>query len=272
MSKRTDSHLTWLMPTLSGGLILGLWYLVAYTYGTNEGFEIQRIIIPFPHQIAEALWNERETLWIATRQTAVAAVVGFIAAVVIGYILSMFLASAVWVKQALYPWVLVLQMTPVVILAPIFVLWMGQGLPSITAITFMIGFFPVVANTTMGLVSTDRNLLDLFKMSNATKSQEIFHLRVPYAMPYFLTGMKIAGTLAPIGAISGDLFAGSSKGGVGGIGFMVILYNSQLKIPELFATAFVACLLGFVFVGCVNWLHWYLLKDWHDSVRKVDSH
>jgi NitT/TauT family transport system permease protein len=177
----------------------------------------------------------------------------------------------VWVKHSLYPWVLVLQMTPVVVLAPIFVLWIGQGLPSITAITFMIGFFPVVANTTMGLISTDRNLIDLFEMSNATKSQEILYLRVPYAMPYFLTGMKIAGTLAPIGAISGDLFAGSSQGGVGGIGFMVILYNSQLKIPELFATAFVACFLGFLFVGAVNWLHWFLLKDWHDSSRKIEN-
>lgn len=270
-SKTSNALLTWLMPTLSGLILLGIWYSIAYFYGKNEGFEVQRIIIPFPHQIFDALITERETLWIATKQTALSAVVGFVAAVVIGYVLSMLLASAVWVKQALYPWVLVLQMTPVVILAPIFVLWVGQGLPSITAITFMIGFFPVVANTTMGLVSTDRNLLDLFAMSNATKAQEIMYLRVPYAMPYFLTGMKIAGTLAPIGAISGDLFAGSSQGGVGGIGFMVILYNSQLKIPELFATAFVACLLGFLFVGTVNWLHWFLLKDWHDSVRKADN-
>jgi len=258
------------LPVISGVLILGIWYLVSYIYGRNEGFDVQRIIIPFPHQILDALFNERATLWIATKQTAYAALVGFVAAVVVGYALSMLLASAVWVKKALYPWVLVLQMTPVVVLAPIFVLWIGQGLPSITAITFMIGFFPIVANTTMGLVSTDRNLLDLFEMTNATKSQEILYLRVPYAMPYFLTGMKIAGTLAPIGAITGDLFAGSSQGGAGGIGFMVILYNSQLKIPELFATAFVACLLGFVFVGCVNWLHWYLLKNWHDSVRKTE--
>jgi NitT/TauT family transport system permease protein len=163
-------------------------------------------------------------------------------------------------------------MTPVVVLAPIFVLWIGQGLPSITAITFMIGFFPVVANTTMGLTSTDRNLLDLFEMSNASKAQEIFYLRMPFAMPYFLTGLKIAGTLAPIGAITGDIFAGSAQDGVGGIGYMVILYNSQLKIPELFATAFAACLLGFIFVGCVNLLHWYVLKDWHDSMVHRKDH
>ncbi|MDQ8193414.1 ABC transporter permease [Coraliomargarita sp. SDUM461003] len=267
-SKKIQSAL---LPIASGIIILAIWNLISYLYGRSVGYDVQRIIIPFPHQIATALWSEREALWLSTRQTALSAVIGFIAAVTVGYILSMLLASAVWVKKALYPWILVLQMTPVVVLAPIFVLWMGQGLPSITAITFMIGFFPVVANTTMGLVSTDRNLLDLFEMSNASKAQEIMYLRVPFAMPYFLTGMKIAGTLAPIGAIAGDLFAGSSQGGVGGIGYMVILYNSQLKIPELFATALVACMLGFVFVGCVNWLHWYLLKDWHESARKTDN-
>ena len=261
---------SFLLPAACGAILFAIWYTTGYLYGKAEGFDTQRIIIPFPHQIANALWEERQTLLAATKQTALSAVVGFIAAVGVGYALSMLLASATWVKKALYPWILVLQMTPVVVLAPIFVLWIGQGLPSITAITFMIGFFPVVANTTMGLVSTDRNLLDLFEMCNASKTQEILHLRVPYAMPYFLTGMKIAGTLAPIGAITGDLFAGSSQNGVGGIGFMVILYNSQLKIPELFATAFVACLLGFVFVGCVNWLHWFLLKDWHDSARKTE--
>ena len=258
------------LPFISGILLLGIWYSVAFVYAKNEGYQVQRIVIPFPHQIVEALWDERAILWIATRRTAFAALVGFIAAVTFGYVLSMLLASAVWVKRSLYPWILVLQMTPVVVLAPIFVLWIGQGLPSITAITFMIGFFPVVANTTMGLISTDRNLIELFEMSNASKTQEIAYLRVPYAMPYFLTGMKIAGTLAPIGAIAGDLFAGSSQGGVGGIGFMVILYNSQVKVPELFATAFVACFLGFIFVGCVNWLHWMLLKNWHESVRATD--
>ncbi|MEM7791372.1 MAG: ABC transporter permease, partial [Verrucomicrobiota bacterium] len=242
----------WILPIISGLLLLLIWYLIAYVYGSREGFDVQRIIIPFPHQILDALISERAALWASAMKTMQSAVLGFLSAVVVGYALSMLLASAAWVKQSLYPWVLVLQMTPVVVLAPIFVLWLGQGLPSIIMITFLIGFFPIVANTTMGLVSTDRNLLDLFEMCNATKSQEILHLRVPYAMPYFLTGMKIAGTLAPIGAITGDLFAGSSQGGVGGIGFMVIIYNSQLKIPELFATAFVACLLGFVFVGCVN--------------------
>lgn len=262
---------SWILPILAGALLLGIWYTAGAIFANLESAAVRRVILPFPHEVFGALLKEWPTLSKSIQRTSTAALVGFAAAVGVGYTLSLLLGSAKWVKDALYPWVLVVQMTPVVVLAPIFVIWMGEGLPSITAITFMIGFFPVVANTTMGFVSTERSLLDLFEMNNATRMQTLLHLRIPFAMPYFLTGMKIAGTLAPIGAIAGDLFAGGSVDGVGGIGYMVISYNSQLLIPELFATALVACLLGFVFVGAVNWLHWYLLKDWHDSVRKTDQ-
>jgi NitT/TauT family transport system permease protein len=272
-------HSLWIMPLLSGIVIFAIWYgigqymvfdkMATEELTKSEADNIRRIMIPYPHEIYEALVEERETLWAATRNTLTAAVVGFLCSAVMGYLIANLLAASYLIKQALYPWVLILQMTPVVILAPIFVIWLGQGLPSIAMVTFMIGFFPVVANTTMGLVSTDKNLIDLFQICNARKSQEILLLRIPYAMPYFLTGLKIAGTLAPIGAITGDIFVGSSASGSAGIGFMTIVYNSQLKIPALFATALVACILGFVFVGCVNLLHWWALRNWHDSmVRK----
>jgi NitT/TauT family transport system permease protein len=107
-------------------------------------------------------------------------------------------------------------------------------------------------------------------MCKATRAQEIRYLRIPAAMPYFLTGMKIAGTLAPIGAITGDFLAGSAQNGVGGIGFMTIAYFSQLRTPELFATGMVACLLGFLFVGGVNLLAWFVLHQWHESMVRKD--
>ncbi len=268
---KLQKHKVWFLPVFSGLLLTGFWYLVGYVYAQQHGYNVQKVIIPFPHQIFEAILKEHEVLLSAMMKTAWAALLGFVSAVTVGYLIAMVLASAVWVKQSLYPWVLVLQMTPVVILAPIFALWIGQGLPSITLVTFMIGFFPVVANTTMGLVSTDNNLLNLFKMCNASKIQEVFFLRVPYSMPYFLTGMKIAGTLAPIGAITGDIFAGSYASGEGGLGFLTIIFNSQLKIDALYATAFTACLLGFIFVGTVNLLHWYLLKNWHESMISKET-
>ncbi len=253
----------WLLPLATGVVLIAAWF------GLKRLFRIESYVLPSPAEILAAAWHERATLLTSAFVTGRGALLGFLAAVGVGFALSMVMAFSIRLKQSLYPFILILQMTPVIILAPIFVLWLGQGLPSIVMITFMICFFPVVANTTMGFISVDRNLQELFVMCNATRTQEIRHLRVPGAMPYFLTGMKIAGTLAPIGAITGDFLAGGAQNGVGGIGFMTITYFSQLKIPALFATGLVACLMGFLFVGGVNYLHWRLLHRWHDSmVRK----
>lgn len=274
-------HSGWILPTITGIMIILLWYgignAMAASYAAaneapmEEAQQVRQITLPFPHEILNVGEETFGNLIKSATKTASYAITGFICAIIVGYGTALLLSSATWVYKSLYPWVLVLQMTPVVVLAPIFAIWLeSEGLTT-TFITFMIGFFPVAANTTMGLLSTDRNLLDLFRMTNATKAQELFLLRIPYAMPYFLTGMKIAGTLAVIGAITGDIFVGSLSGGVGGLGVMVILYKSQLDTPALFATAGVACVLGFIFVGFVNYLHWLFLHNWHDSMVKAEK-
>jgi NitT/TauT family transport system permease protein len=256
--------LAWLQPALTGAALIGLWYAIKAVTGMPS------FVLPSPDEVLQAAWQERSVLLSAVMVTSRGAILGFLAAVSVGFLLAMILGFSPRIKASFYPYILVLQMMPVTILAPVFVLWLGQGLPSIVAITFMIGFFPVVANTTMGFVSVDRNLRELFLMCKATRAQEIRYLRIPGAMPYFLTGTKIAGTLAPIGAIVGDFLAGSAQNGVGGIGYMTIAYFSQLKTPALFATGMTACLLGFIFVGGVNWLHWKLLHTWHDSMVKKE--
>ena len=204
-------HASWFLPLATGLVLIAAWF------GLKRLLRIESFVLPSPAEILAAAWHERATLLTSAFVTGRGALLGFLAAVAVGFGLSMVMAFSLRLKQSLYPFILILQMTPVIILAPIFVLWLGQGLPSIVAITFMICFFPVVANTTMGFISVDRNLQELFVMCNATRAQEIRHLRVPGAMPYFLTGMKIAGTLAPIGAITGDFLAGGAQNGVGGI-------------------------------------------------------
>ena len=260
------SRHSWIWPVGTGVLLLAAWY------GVKKAFAVESFVLPAPDEVIRAGWQERHTLADSAMLTARGAVLGFVAAVGIGFLISFLMAFSVRLKESFYPYILVIQMTPVIILAPIFVLWLGQGLWSIVAITFMICFFPVVANTTMGFISVDRNHRELFLMCKATRLQEIWHLRIPAAMPYFLTGMKIAGTLAPIGAITGDFLAGSAQNGIGGIGFMTIVYFSQLKIPAMFATGMVACALGFCFVGAVSLLHWLILRRWHDSfIRTRDG-
>jgi NitT/TauT family transport system permease protein len=267
-----------LMPILASLVIVGVWHGIGFRmekqrvadgYSMEEAEGSRRAVLPVPEEIIRAIVDERLTLIKATTNTFSAALFGFLAAVGIGYTVSMLFASSRLLKQAAYPWILVLQMTPVIVLAPIIAIWMGPGLAATSMITFLIGFFPVIANSTQGLISTDKNLLDLFAVCKASKTQEILLLRVPYSIPYFLTGMKIAGTLAPIGAITGDLFAGTSQSGGAGLGFMALSYISSAKIPALFATAALACAMGFVFVGGVNFIHWLALRNWHDSMVKL---
>ena len=138
-------------------------------------------------------------------------------------------------------------------------------------ITFLICFFPLVVNTTQGLISADRNLVELFKMYRASRWQEIKLLRIPAALPYFFTGLRIAAVLAPIGALVGDYTAGSSAGNGAGLGFQSLIYSSQAKYPALFATAAVTCILGFVFVAVVLSLSWFALHKWHDSYQRTDT-
>jgi NitT/TauT family transport system permease protein len=254
----------WLPPLLSGALFVALWY------GVRAATGLQSWILPTPEEILAAAVREHATLLRAAGSTAVGALGGFLIAALAGLLLALGLGGARWLRHGLYPWLLVLQMTPVIVLAPIIVLWAGPGRPGIITVTFLISFFPIVVNTTQGLLSADAHRVDLFRMYGATRAQELAWLRLPAALPYFLAGLRIAATLAPIGAIFGEYLVGNAAGGTGGLGFLVYSYNVQIKIPALFATGLIGCLLGFVFVAAVAVLNWALLRHWHDSYERHD--
>ena len=260
--KKTSSGMLWILPLLSGLLFIAIWY------GVRSGSGLQSWILPTPLEILEAAWRERARLWGAAGTTAWGALGGFLLAAVMGFATSLLLGVSKSLRASLYPWLLMLQMTPVIVLTPIIVLWAGPGLPGIITITWLISYFPIVVNMTQGLLSTDMNHVALFRMCNASRWQEMIYLRVPSAMPFFLAGLRIAATLAPIGAIFGEYMVGNSSGGSGGLGFLVYSYNTQIKIPALFATALTSCLLGFVFVAAVSLLNWAALHKWHDSFER----
>ncbi len=262
--KKASPLLLWLLPALSGLLFVALWYGIRAVSG------LQSWILPTPVEIMQAAWIERVRLWHAAGQTAWGALGGFLLAGILGFVFSVILGVSRSLRASLYPWLLMLQMTPVIVLTPIIVLWAGPGMPGIITITWLISFFPIVVNMTQGLVSTDMNHVALFRMCNASRLQEMLHLRVPSAMPYFLAGLRIAATLAPIGAIFGEYMVGNTSGGSGGLGFLVYSYNTQIKIPALFATALASCLLGFMFVAAVSLLNWAVLHKWHDSFEPAD--
>lgn len=262
--KKTSPVLLWVFPFVSGVLFLATWHGVRTLTGAPSW------ILPTPLEVLSAAWKERTGLLLGVESTAVGALAGFLLAAVLGLFLALLLGVSRRLHSAFYPWLLVLQMTPVVVLTPIIVLWAGPGLPGIVTITWLISFFPIVANTTQGLISTDTNHVALFRMCHASRWQELFLLRLPAAMPHYFTGLRIAATLAPIGAIFGEYMVGNASGGSGGLGFLVYIYNTQIRIPELFATALTSCLLGFIFVAAVSWLNWAALHRWHDSFERKD--
>ena len=254
------------MPLATGVAMILVWYAVCLSLSADH-----RFLLPSPTEVARAFVEKGPSLWGAAVTTGGGALIGFGLAVVLSFTIALFLSLSALVRASFYPYLMILQMTPIIVIAPILILWVGPGLRSVTIITFLICFFPMVVNTTQGLISTDRNLVDFFRMCKASRWQELALLRVPSALPYFFTGLRIGATLAPIGAIVGDYIAGNSAGGQGGLGFLTIIYSSQFQMGALFATAAVGCLLGFIFVAGVIALSWLALHKWHDSFSRSDA-
>jgi NitT/TauT family transport system permease protein len=255
---------TLLAPLITGLLLLALWQLLHTSLGADKKY-----LVPSPAQVATAFVETRAVLTQSALTTAAGAALGLLGAVVLGYTLALTLAFSKLTRASLYPWLMVLQMTPVIVFAPILVLVIDVSLLRVAIITFLITFFPLVVNTAQGLLSVDPQLLDFFRLSKASRIDEFLRLRIPAAQPYFFTGLRIAATLAPIGAIVGDYTAGNAQGGVGGLGFQIVLTSSRFEMPALYATALTGCALGFLFVAVVVALQWLALHRWHDSYDRA---
>lgn len=254
-----------ILPVVAGLIVLALWE--GLHLAINEEM---RFLLPGPGAVVQAFYEHAPALGRATLNTAQGALLGFSLAVLVSSTLAILLSLSSWVRASLYPYLMALQMTPLPVLAPICVIWVGAGLKSVTLLTFVIAFFPLVVNTTQGLISTDRHLVELFTLYRASRWQQLVRLRIPSALPYFFTGLRIAATLAPIGAVVADMNAGSSAGDGGGLGFQAVIYSSQARYPALFATALTTCLLGFVLNAAVLLLAWRFLHHWHDAYERSD--
>lgn len=269
MKSRDFDQAAWLslvMPIVTGALVLTGWLWARALISPQRKF-----LLPAPSDILQAFADNAAALTRGAYNTLLGAFLGLLMAVTLSVVLAILLSLSRWIRASLYPYLMMLQMTPVIVISPILILWVGPGLPSVVTITFLICFFPLVVNTTQGLVSTDSNLVDLFRMYRASRLQELALLRIPAALPYFFTGLRIAATLGPIGAIVGDFTAGNSGGDGGGLGFLALIYSAQFKLPALYATALTGCALGFAFVSLVVLLQWWSLHRWHDSYRTKDS-
>ncbi len=242
-------------------LLLCMWMIVIRI------FHIPPFLLPTPLQVFEAAYSRFPSLLTSLEITTIAAAGGLMASIVCGILVSLVFAQSRWIRSLLYPYTILLQTVPIVAIAPLILMWIGPGIFSVAVVAFIICLAPIIANTTQGMVSVDRNLVDLFLMNNASRAQMLLKLRLPHAMPALFTGIRISSGIAVIGAITGELFAGSARVGVGGIGYAIQYAVAQLETDYLFALVAAATLLGFIFFFAIMFLEWYLLHNWHESAR-----
>lgn len=233
-----------LPPLLVGFLLVAAWY------GVRHFLDLEAFRLPVPHEILAALWKERLTLAGGLRVTFLASLGGFLAATSLGLVISLILTASRTLRRGFLPFVVLMQVIPIIATAAIVVTWLDAGFPAIITIAFFIGFFPVVANTLAGLRAVPPEQLELFRLYKATPLQELFLLRLPTAWPYFLTGAQIAATLAVIGSVTGEIFAGSSANA--GLGFLIISYRASFQTAAVFAATLLCALLAMGFWGAVR--------------------
>jgi len=234
-------------------------------------FQIPPFLLPSPVQVAAAAADRFPMLLTSLAITASAAAGGLIASVLTGVLIALVFAQWRWVRRMFYPYTILLQTVPIIAIAPLILMWVGNSIFSVGLIAFIICLSPIIANTTQGLISVDRNMVDLFLMNKASRAQILLKLRLPHALPALFTGIRISSGIAVIGAITGELFAGSARVGVGGIGYAIQYAHAQLETDYLFALVAAATVLGFAFFFAVMFLEWHFLHKWHESARASDA-
>jgi NitT/TauT family transport system permease protein len=253
-----------LAPLAVGAVFLGLWEAVC------RGFDIKPYILPPPSLIALSLWTDGPSLlgslWV-TLQITLAALA---AAAVIGGLIALVFSLSRIVEISFFPYAVILQVTPIVAIAPLIIIWIHIPFLALLTCAWIVAFFPIVSNTTVGLNSADRNLLALFRLYGASRWQVLVLLRVPTALPYFLAGLRISGGLALIGAVVAEFVAGTG-GAETGLAYRILEAGYRLAIPRLFAALFLLSATGIAIYLVLDLISRRLLRNWHESAASEEE-
>ncbi|MGO8913253.1 MAG: ABC transporter permease, partial [Bradyrhizobium sp.] len=215
-------------PAVVGLLFIALWEAVVRHY------EIPPYILPGPGLVAETLWRDGPSLLGSLLVTLRITLAALAAAIIVGGLLAILFAQSRLLELSLFPYAVILQVTPIVAIAPLIIIWVNDVFLSLLVCAWIVAFFPIVANTTLGLNSADRNLVDLFRLYGASRWQSLRYLRLPSALPYFLAGVRISGGLALIGAVVAEFVAGTG-GTETGLASRILEAGYRLEIARLFA-------------------------------------
>jgi NitT/TauT family transport system permease protein len=227
-------------------------------------YDIQHYILPRPGRVLETLIEDRALLFMSLINTLKITFLSLALAVFGGVGLSVLFTQSKWVEMSLFPYAIILQVTPIVAIFPLINIYVDNQTAKLLLCAWIVAFFPILSNTTLGLNSVDRNLLDLFKLNGASRWQTLWHLRLPASMPYFLGGLKIAGGLALIGAVVAEFVAGAS-GQSSGLASRIIEAGYRLNAPRLFAALILISFTGIVIFLVLTFISNRILRRWHES-------
>jgi NitT/TauT family transport system permease protein len=247
------------LPVAVAALVLGAWeWAVAQ-------WQVPVYVLPAPSAIARALVENFSSLMQALASTLTVTLEAFAASIVLGVATAIAFSQSRLLERTLYPYAVVLQVTPVVAIAPLILIWVGfeRINLALVIIASIVAFFPILAGATLGLKSADFNLIDLTRLYGASRSQTLWRVRLPTALPYLLSGMKTAGGLALIGAVVAEFVAGS--GTATGLAWRIVESGNRLEIATLFAALGLLAFTGVLIFAVLSLLEWALLRRWHES-------
>ncbi len=245
-------------------ILVGAWQLFTVLAA------VPSYLLPSPVLVAEALVENWPSLSVSLVVTLKITFMALALAVGGGVFLAVLMAQSRWIELAIYPYMVVLQVTPIIALAPILIIWAPTTQVALLILAWVVAFFPILSNTSQGLKSTDHNLLNLFELYGASRWQTLIHLKMPNALPYFLVGLRIGGGLALIAAVVAE-FAAGSAGKASGLAFRLLEAGYRLKIPLQFAALILLSVTGVVIFFATSLLSWLLLRKWHESAVRREN-
>ncbi|WP_225772004.1 ABC transporter permease [Inquilinus sp. Marseille-Q2685] len=238
------------------------WYVTAY--------QVPRYILPAPTEVAATMVSDWPILSSALAVTLTITFAALAAALVGGVALAILFVQSRWLELAFYPYAVVLQVTPIVAIAPLIIIYAPSTESVLLICAFIVAFFPILSNMTQGLKSTDHNLLNLFELYGASRWQSLLHLRIPASLPYFATGLRIGGGLALIGSVVAE-FAAGSAGAQSGLAFRILEAGRRLNVPRLFAALILITLTGLAIFALTSLVSHLLLRRWHESAIRREN-
>lgn len=252
------------LPVVMGVLCLVAWEAIV------RGLRISPHILPGPADIGRALVEDwpllSAALWVTLKITASA----FVSAVLVGGAIAILFSLSKWIELTFFPYAVIMQVTPVVAIAPLLIIWVDNVQVALLICAWLVAFFPILSNSIVGLNSADHNLRDLFRLYGATPGQTLRRLRIPSAMPYFLAGVRISGGLSLIGAVVAEFVAGA--GGQGsGLAYRILEAGYQLKTPRMFAALLMISCTGVLIFLATSWVSQRILRRWHESAMERES-